>query len=215
MYYKVMILAVLAAICASGCGSSETATPNTSGAQSRTVPGGNTSVNASQPAPQQSANSDPAISVSNSAVNPPPADAAPLANAGDANSADTMDPRQRKRQMIKEAQLNAQSGPPPKPVAQPAPDNSTYSVVLADAVIENRVFKSHPQLSRVEKRSDGSGSVMRVYLKDGKVLTLDGGKIQSLATVPASVIMDAAGIGTKANPARHSDIQGQKQARPN
>lgn len=92
--------------------------------------------------------------------------------------------------------MGAQSGTtsPPKPTTYPAPDNSVYTVVLTDAAVETRTFKSHPQLVRVEKRSDGKQSSIKVFLKDGRLIDLPGERIEALSTAPASAILAAAGL---------------------
>lgn len=115
------------------------------------------------------------------------------ANMAVANSA--QDIRGRKMDMLRgPTDLPDSAAKQPQPTLRPAPDNSFYSVVLTDAAVETRIFKNHPQLNKVEKRSDGKQSSIKVFLKDGRVIELPGEKIEALAAAPASSIIEAAGL---------------------
>lgn len=79
--------------------------------------------------------------------------------------------------------------------AKPAPDNSTFTSYLTDAGYEIRTFKNHPQLLKVEKRTANDGSqTIKVFLRNGKVVELQGNAVPPIATAPAEVIAGAAGI---------------------
>jgi len=80
--------------------------------------------------------------------------------------------------------------------ARPAPENSEFSAVLTDFILERRTFKSHPQLSKVEKVSDGENKSITVFLIDGKVIELSGDKIEFLSTVSTADLLTAAGLET-------------------
>ncbi len=80
-----------------------------------------------------------------------------------------------------------------KKAARPAPEDSEFAVILTNAAVELRTFKSHPQLLKVEKRSSGGDSVVRVFLKNGKTVDLPGEKIPQLGTETAARILEIAG----------------------
>lgn len=207
MNFKPILLAAIVTIGFSGCGSTEQPTSNTRVErvkQMQSAQPGNAAVNATQPLPEQRPTPGPTSILNGAATSPSPGTAQVSTPASDPEATDMIDPRRRKLEMIKEARLNAQSGPPPKPIPQPAPDNSVYTVILADAVRETRVFNSHPRLLKVEKVTDAKGSAMRVFLKGGNVISLPGDRIQSLATAPASAIMTAAGVPQQGDSRRDS-----------
>ncbi len=79
--------------------------------------------------------------------------------------------------------------------ARPAPDNSTFTSYLTDVGHEIRTFKNHPQLLKVEKRTESSGTqTLKIFLRNGKVVDLPGEKIPVLSTASAATIADVAGI---------------------
>jgi hypothetical protein len=78
---------------------------------------------------------------------------------------------------------------------RPAPDNSTFTSYLTDAGYEVRTFKSHPLLSKVEKKTLADGKqTLKVFLKSGKVVDLAPERIPALFTIRAAEIVDLAGI---------------------
>ncbi len=81
-----------------------------------------------------------------------------------------------------------------KKSTRPAPEDSEYAIILTDKAIEVRTFKSHPQLLKVEKRSDGKKSTIKIYLKNGKVVEIAGDKITAIRTEPAAHILELSGI---------------------
>jgi len=79
--------------------------------------------------------------------------------------------------------------------ARPAPENSTFTSYLSDAGYEIRIFKSHPQLLRAEKRvTGGDDQTLKVFLRNGKVIQVPGQKVSSLATASSAEILSAAGV---------------------
>ena len=86
----------------------------------------------------------------------------------------------------------------PEPTSfRPAPENSEHSVMMdADGSIkEIRVFKSHPQIAKVEVTwTDPSSKNLKVFLKNGKTLEVNTDKIQSLQSVPSDVILQIVGV---------------------
>ncbi|MBA2380062.1 MAG: hypothetical protein H0V76_10870 [Blastocatellia bacterium] len=86
------------------------------------------------------------------------------------------------------------NGPLPKPVPMEAPENSYVTAQLTDVAIETRVFRNHATLSKIERIHDGKNPVIKVYLKNGNVVTLPGDQIESISQAPSGVILKAAGV---------------------
>lgn len=82
-----------------------------------------------------------------------------------------------------------------KKSTRPAPENSEFAVVLTDSVFERRTFKNHPQLSKVEKTTQGEQKSIKVYFTDGKFIDLPGDKIEFVSTASSASILKAAGMG--------------------
>ena len=79
--------------------------------------------------------------------------------------------------------------------ARPAPDNSTFTSYLSDAGYEIRTFKSHPQLTKVEKRTGSDGSqTLKIFLRNGQVVERPGNAIGVLSTASADAILAVGGI---------------------
>lgn len=79
--------------------------------------------------------------------------------------------------------------------ARPAPDNSTFTSFLTDVGYEIRTFKNHPQLLKVERKTENNGNqTLTIFLRNGKTIQLPGQKIGALSTAPAASIVDAAGL---------------------
>lgn len=79
--------------------------------------------------------------------------------------------------------------------ARPAPENSTFTSYLAEAGYEIRTFQSHPQLLKVEKRTENTGNqTLKIFLRNGKVVQRPGKDIAVLSTSSSSSILAVAGI---------------------
>ncbi len=101
---------------------------------------------------------------------------------------------------------NKKERPDMNPAATPeatsfrtAPENSEHSVMMdADGSIkEVRVFKSHPQIAKVEATwTDPSSKNLKVYLKNGKTLEAKTDKIPSLQSAASELILQSVGNGT-------------------
>ncbi len=87
------------------------------------------------------------------------------------------------------------------PAGRPAPDDSIFTTQLTDVGLETRTFKSDPQLKKVERITSAKGKTIKVYLRSGKVIELQGDKLQNLPSIPASEILKAVGIVLKEQPA--------------
>ena len=79
--------------------------------------------------------------------------------------------------------------------ARPAPDNSTFTSYLAEAGYEIRTFKDHPQLSKVEKKTENNGNqTLKIFLRNGQVIQRPGKEIPALSTAAAADILAVGGI---------------------
>lgn len=85
------------------------------------------------------------------------------------------------------------------PMAYPAPDNSEISSTMKNNVpTEIRTFKNNSMLIKTEKSfADVRNPLIRVYLKNGKVVNVPPGKISNTATASADEVLSAAGITSK------------------
>lgn len=86
---------------------------------------------------------------------------------------------------------------PIKPTAMPAPDSSEYTTVMGkDGLpVETRVFKNNPQIDKVVKAwKSPKEKKISVYLKNGKVVELDGDKFENINSVPVTSILEAVGL---------------------
>lgn len=153
-----------------------------------------------------------------------PANAAPAANAANTTapvnnegaavtekevvSQDPIgDVRKSKREAMRK---EAENAPPPKidleaelkKSTQPAPENSEFAAVLTDVVFERRTFKNHPQLSKVEKITNGAKKTIKVFLIDGKVIEVPGEKIDFISKASSATILKAAGLSVPATAAK-------------
>lgn len=78
----------------------------------------------------------------------------------------------------------------------PAPDDSEVSsqMTAKGQPVETRVFKSHPQLAKIERLYVTMDQpTMTVYLKNGKKVVVPNGKIGNPLTASADAILNAAG----------------------
>ena len=90
------------------------------------------------------------------------------------------------------------SGPPPPPQYRPAPDDSVVATAMNSkgSVVETRIYKNHPNLSRVElKWVSPDDKRVKIYLRNGKVVEKKAANIDNLGTTPTSVLLQMAGIG--------------------
>jgi hypothetical protein len=95
--------------------------------------------------------------------------------------------------------------------AQPAKDNSTFYSFLADAGYEVRTFNDNPHILKVEKKTTGEGkSTAKIFLRGGKVVEVDGNKIQQLSTAPLDTLLGLAGIRLPKPPPAPVGIPGKK-----
>jgi hypothetical protein len=63
------------------------------------------------------------------------------------------------------------------------------------AVVETRIFKSHPQLRKVEIRwVDPQTRSLKVTLKNGKIVERQSVRVANLRTVSAVELLDIIGI---------------------
>ncbi len=92
---------------------------------------------------------------------------------------------------------NAAPIPSIKATPNPAPDNSELSSTMnAQGVpIETRVFRNNPTLSKIERTfADIENPITKVYLKNGKVLTMPKGAVEKPESATAAEILRAVGV---------------------
>ena len=137
---------------------------------------------------------------------PPPADKTTV-NADNASNANKVEVENlgaisRRNLDRLRSKSNTNAAPPmpmPATKATPntAPDNSEITSTMNEKgiPIETRVFKNNQVLAKIEKSfADINNPVIKVYLKNGKVLTAPNGKISNTETAPASEILQAVGV---------------------
>lgn len=141
----------------------------------------------------------------NSAAEPFPANSTVADSQPAADTSNAPDPgmqipmsetKRRKFERFRSSSANVKrnTGPPPPPVAVPAPENSEFSTSLTDVVTETRTFKNHQRLLKVQKISDNKVSTLKVYLRDGKVITIPGSRIANIGQESSANILRAAGV---------------------
>lgn len=77
-----------------------------------------------------------------------------------------------------------------------APDNSLVNTTQRSdgSFAETRTFKDHPELSKVERVTNGAKVTVKVYLKNGKVIEVPKEKLQEFQILAPGNILLAAGI---------------------
>lgn len=89
------------------------------------------------------------------------------------------------------------AGTPVPPTRIPAPENSEVATTMdaSGNFVENRWFKNHPQLSRIERTwLDAEKSTLKIYLRDGRVVTAPGDSVKTLPSHPSSSFLELAGL---------------------
>ena len=113
----------------------------------------------------------------------------------DPNTIAGRNPRDPKNRKIR-PDTNPSATPEPS-TPKPAAENSMASVIMnADgSITEFRVFKDHPQILKAEANwLDPTDKTLRVFLKNGKILTAKTDKIPYLHTVTSELILEVVGI---------------------
>ncbi len=92
---------------------------------------------------------------------------------------------------------NAAPMPSNKPEPYIAPDKSEISTMMNEkgVPVETRIFRNHPILAKTEKTfADVENPVLKVYLKNGKVLTVPKGAIKDQLKASADEFLKAVGV---------------------
>src|SRR5688500_11165974 len=156
-----------------------------------------------------------AVNAGNEIASSQPADANLATTNQAVAAADRMDSRLQEMRRAGAASSGADPAASAMKNAQPAPDNSTFTSYLTDAGYEIRTFNDHPQLLKAEKKvtSDGKQS-LKIYLRDGKIVEAPANKVPVLATAPAALLLEAAGVRQPAAPVKGPipSSQGQKKS---
>jgi len=89
------------------------------------------------------------------------------------------------------------SGTPLPPQFQPVAENSSWAVTMNPdgSVLEMRVFKSNPQLAKVEATSRGSNEKqVKFYLRSGQVVEVKTDRLGNLKTMTAAELLALADV---------------------
>lgn len=88
---------------------------------------------------------------------------------------------------------------PPTLGPRPAPDESEFQTKGRNdgSFAETRTFKNHPQLSKIERVTNGREVSLKVYLKNGKAIEVTQEKIPNFRIAAAQDILLAVGIKPK------------------
>ena len=117
-------------------------------------------------------------------------------NAGTVNTGQRPNPRD-KRGSTSANRIDVNpTGTPLSPQFHPAAENSESAITMNrdGSVTEIRVFKSHPQLAKVEATSFGTnGKQVKFYLRSGKVLEVKTDHLGNLQTVTTKELLAIAG----------------------
>lgn len=96
-----------------------------------------------------------------------------------------------------------------------APDDSTLSTgSRGKEFVETRVFRSHPELAKVEKIMDGKTTRYKVYLKNGKVVEAPAEKLENMAALAPANILEAIGIQPKPQIEQSTTRDAKKDQKP-
>jgi hypothetical protein len=90
-----------------------------------------------------------------------------------------------------------QTGPRATPQSFDAPEDSAITTTMNQSgqVLEIRVFKSHPQLSRVESTwTSPKGRSLKIYLRDGRTRDVTSDNVENLRSVTAAQVLEMIGI---------------------
>ncbi|MEO7659576.1 MAG: hypothetical protein ABIV48_08175 [Pyrinomonadaceae bacterium] len=96
---------------------------------------------------------------------------------------------------------------------KPAAEDSEAAVTMdqSGAILEVRVFKTHPQLAKVEAtRLDEKHKAVKVYMRSGKVVEIKTDKIERLETISSKEILAIAGIPHEPTGTGRPRLAGQK-----
>ena len=185
MKNRILILITLTAAAGLACsGSTETAKNSNSPGSASN---GNTAVNrAAAPGAQ-----------SNSAM--------PASNAPGANTSG-------QKRLVDEPA--AQNRPPSQFSEAPEDSTVTSTMNAKGQVYEIRVFRSHPQLAKVEATwITPRQKYLELFLRDGNKREVETDKLQNLKTATAAELLQLAGIGTARPAAPDKSKPGAKQPR--
>ena len=98
--------------------------------------------------------------------------------------------------------VDGPAGPPMAPPVKNAPENSTLATTMGKngAFIETRVFTADPFVAKVEKTSLGPNQTAKIFLKNGRVVSVAADKIGAIGTVTLATIRELAGVKPAAPP---------------
>ncbi|MDM7922948.1 MAG: hypothetical protein QUS14_11665 [Pyrinomonadaceae bacterium] len=86
------------------------------------------------------------------------------------------------------------------PLKRETPDDSQYWSVLTDVATETRQFRSNPQIAKVEKINDGKTAVIKIHLRNGKVMDFPGNRVADISRESVNTFIAMAGLTPAATP---------------
>jgi hypothetical protein len=92
------------------------------------------------------------------------------------------------------------NGPRQEPQHFDAPEDSTVTTTMNSQgqILEIRVFKTHPQLAKLESTWTGpKDRIIRLFLRDGTSRELTTDKVENLRAVTAAQMLEMAGIASQ------------------
>lgn len=119
------------------------------------------------------------------------------AAAPNSTVANALPPSVAQRLNNKLAQDAPVSGTPPSPSFQPAAEDSEIATTMGPngSFVEIRVFKSHPQLAKVEATwLDARTKALKIYLRDGRIVDKTSDRIPNLKQTTAAELLALAGV---------------------
>ena len=181
-----LFILAAAAMMSSACGSSAT---GNSGTKSNSSSASSNSTAANSQANPSGGDSNVAAGISTA-----PVDANIAINVPPAGNADTSN----RRKVVDDP-----TGKSAKPMSVPALEDSEMITTMGKhgEFITTRVFKSHPQLAKVEVIMTGPPpNVVKIYLRNGKVAQITSDKITQLNTESTAKLLELAGVKPQAPP---------------
>lgn len=99
----------------------------------------------------------------------------------------------------------------PKNATTILPDGSEFWAILdSKGVTETRVFKNHPQLDKIVRQTEGNNVTIKIYTKNGKIISVPKDKIKDLTGASSEQILSAAGIKSQDLPEKSTEKKNER-----
>lgn len=130
----------------------------------------------------------------------------PVSSSTDTPNVAANAPKTDFRTRINRDRIDANPSATPLPLKfKKAAENSEAAITMNTdgSIFEVRVFKSHPQLAKVEATwLDAKEKALKFYLKNGQVLEVKTDRVADLPSTPAAQLLEIAGLKA---PSKSSD----------